>query len=297
MGARDSNDAARAAANKTSFSLYLQSLTGWRVPWASNSDLHRRRGAAIARGVSNSLSVYAQKARNAEIWDVEGRRYIDFASGIAVLNTGHAASAGDSRPAAAADAVHPCLLPGDALRELCRACASGSTRWRPADAEEVDPVFHRRRGHRERAQDCPLPHAAALAVIAFHGAFHGRTLATMTLTGKVAALQGRLRRAAAGCVPRAVSAAPTTASRRSSRWPRSSSCSRSDIEAARVAAILIEPVQGEGGFYVAPPEFLRSLRTPVRPRTASSSLRTRSSPGLRAPAACSPSNMPAWSPT
>ena len=56
---------------------------------ATNSDLQQRRQAAIPRGVANSLAVYAARASNAEIWDVEGRRYIDFAAGIAVLNTGH----------------------------------------------------------------------------------------------------------------------------------------------------------------------------------------------------------------
>ncbi len=56
---------------------------------SKNADLHKRRIAAIPRGVGNSLAVYAERAQNAELWDVEGRRYIDFASGIAVLNTGH----------------------------------------------------------------------------------------------------------------------------------------------------------------------------------------------------------------
>jgi len=55
----------------------------------TNADLAQRRAAAIPRGIGNALQVYADRARNAEIWDVEGRRYIDFASGIAVLNTGH----------------------------------------------------------------------------------------------------------------------------------------------------------------------------------------------------------------
>src|SRR6185437_4232152 len=55
----------------------------------SNSELHQRRQNAIPRGVSNSLAVYADRASNAELWDVEGKRYIDFASGISVLNTGH----------------------------------------------------------------------------------------------------------------------------------------------------------------------------------------------------------------
>src|SRR5579871_268634 len=57
---------------------------------STNADLQRRRTAAIARGVSNATGIYTQRARNAEMWDIEGRRYIDFASGIAVLNTGHA---------------------------------------------------------------------------------------------------------------------------------------------------------------------------------------------------------------
>ena len=55
----------------------------------TNADLNARRQKAVPRGVSNSLMVYAERASNAEIWDVEGRRYIDFASGISVLNTGH----------------------------------------------------------------------------------------------------------------------------------------------------------------------------------------------------------------
>ena len=54
----------------------------------TNEDLARRRAAAVPRGVGNMLQVYADRASNAELWDVEGRRLIDFASGIAVLNTG-----------------------------------------------------------------------------------------------------------------------------------------------------------------------------------------------------------------
>jgi 4-aminobutyrate aminotransferase/(S)-3-amino-2-methylpropionate transaminase len=56
---------------------------------STNSDLHQRRTNAVPRGVTNSLAVYADRGANAELWDVEGRRFIDFASGISVLNTGH----------------------------------------------------------------------------------------------------------------------------------------------------------------------------------------------------------------
>src|SRR5579859_4614941 len=56
---------------------------------SSNADLHQRRQNAVPRGVSNSLAIYADRGANAEVWDVEGKRYIDFGTGIAVLNTGH----------------------------------------------------------------------------------------------------------------------------------------------------------------------------------------------------------------
>ena len=82
---------------------------------SKNADLHKRRMAAIPRGVGNSLAVYAERAQNAELWDVEGRRYVDFASGIAVVNTGHRASAREGRDGRAAREVHARLFPGHAV--------------------------------------------------------------------------------------------------------------------------------------------------------------------------------------
>jgi 4-aminobutyrate aminotransferase-like enzyme len=55
----------------------------------SSTELHPRRAQAVARGVSNATAIYAKCAENAEIWDEDGRRYVDFAAGIAVVNTGH----------------------------------------------------------------------------------------------------------------------------------------------------------------------------------------------------------------
>ena len=178
-----------------------------------------------ARGVSNSLSVYAHHARNAELWDVEGRRYIDFASGISVLNTGHL----HPRVVAAVQqqmqqVTHACfqVTPYEsyvALAERLNALAPGTT------PKKIDPVFDRRRGGGKRAQDRALPHAPL-----------GRDRLQRCLPWphaghddpdrQGAAVQGRLRSDAAGRIPRAVPDAPTTASRRSSRWRRSSSCSR-----------------------------------------------------------------------
>jgi 4-aminobutyrate aminotransferase/(S)-3-amino-2-methylpropionate transaminase len=225
---------------------------------ASNTDLHRRRAAAVARGVANSLSIYAQRARNAEIWDVEGRRYIDFASGIAVLNTGHL----HPRVVAAVQAqlgqlTHTCfqVTPYEgyvALAERLNALAPGPTPKKSilfsTGAEAVENALKIARYHTRRS-----------AVIAFSGAFHGRTLATMTLTGKVQPYKSGF-----GVLLPEVFHVPFPSAYHGVTPQQSLAAIeqlfKADLDPSRVAALIIEPVQGEGGFYIAPPEFLRSLR-------------------------------------
>jgi 4-aminobutyrate aminotransferase/(S)-3-amino-2-methylpropionate transaminase len=225
---------------------------------ASNTDLHRRRGAAVARGVSNSTSIYVQRAQNAELWDVEGRRYIDFASGIAVLNTGHV----HPRVVAAmqqqlTQLTHTCfqVTPYEGYVALCErlnALAPGSTPKKSilfsTGAEAVENALKIARYHTKRS-----------GVIAFQGAFHGRTIATMSLTGKVGpykagfgAMLPEVFHVPFPCAYHGISSQQSIAA--------IEQLFKSDIEPGRVAAIIIEPVQGEGGFYIAPPEFLRSLR-------------------------------------
>jgi 4-aminobutyrate aminotransferase / (S)-3-amino-2-methylpropionate transaminase / 5-aminovalerate transaminase len=224
----------------------------------NNSDLHRRRGAAVARGIANSLSVYAQRAENAELWDVEGRRYIDFASGISVLNTGHR----HPRVVAAlqqqlGELTHACfqVTPYESYVALCErlnALAPGQTPKKSilfsTGAEAVENALKIARYHTRRS-----------AVIAFSGAFHGRTLATMTLTGKV-----QPYKAGFGPMLPDVFHVPFPCAYHGITAQQSLSAIeqlfKSDLDPARVAALIIEPVQGEGGFYIAPPEFLRSLR-------------------------------------
>jgi 4-aminobutyrate aminotransferase / (S)-3-amino-2-methylpropionate transaminase / 5-aminovalerate transaminase len=225
----------------------------------SNTDLHRRRGAAVARGVANSLSVYAQRAQNAELWDVEGRRYIDFASGISVLNTGHL----HPRVVAALqrqlkEFTHTCfqVTPYEGYVALCErlnALAPGPTPKKSilfsTGAEAIENALKIARYHTRRS-----------AVIAFGGAFHGRTLATMALTGKVAPYK-----AGFGPLLPDVYHVPFPCAYHGITPQQSLAAIeqlfKTDVEPSRVAAVLIEPVQGEGGFYIAPPEFLRSLRT------------------------------------
>jgi 4-aminobutyrate aminotransferase/(S)-3-amino-2-methylpropionate transaminase len=224
----------------------------------SNSDLHRRRAAAVARGVSNSTSIYAQRAQNAELWDVEGRRYIDFASGISVLNTGHV----HPRVVAAMQAqltqlTHTCfqVTPYEGYVALCERLNALA----PGSAPKKSILFTTGAEAIENALKIARYYTKRSGVIAFQGAFHGRTIATMSLTGKVApyktgfgAMLPEVFHVPFPCAYHGISPQQSLAA--------IEQLFKSDIEPTRVAAIIIEPVQGEGGFYIAPPEFLRSLR-------------------------------------
>ena len=81
----------------------------------TNAELLARRNAAVPRGVATATPVYAERAENAELWDVEGKRYVDFAGGIAVLNTGHRHPKVMAAVEEQIEAIHPHRLPGDGL--------------------------------------------------------------------------------------------------------------------------------------------------------------------------------------
>jgi 4-aminobutyrate aminotransferase/(S)-3-amino-2-methylpropionate transaminase len=224
----------------------------------TNEDLARRRAAAVPRGVGNLLQVYADRASNAELWDVEGRRLIDFASGIAVLNTGHlhpkvqaAVSAQLARFSHACFQVTPYesyVALAERLNGFMPAPGPHKTLFLTTGAEAVENAIKIARYHTQRS-----------AVIAFGGGFHGRTLACMSLTGKVqpykAGFGPLLPDVFHAPFPMPYHGVSTTQALASLEH-----LFKADIDPARVAAIIVEPVQGEGGFYIAPPEFLRALR-------------------------------------
>ena len=87
----------------------------------TNADLMTRRNAAVVRGIGHTTPLSASRALNAELWDVEGKRYVDFAGGIAVLNTGHCHPQDHGGGPRADGALHPYLLPGGDVRALYRA--------------------------------------------------------------------------------------------------------------------------------------------------------------------------------
>jgi 4-aminobutyrate aminotransferase/(S)-3-amino-2-methylpropionate transaminase len=223
----------------------------------SNSDWQRRKDQVFARGMGNLLPVFAERGENAEVWDVEGKRYIDFGSGIAVTNTGHS---------------HPEIVQAvkDQLDRFSHTCVMVTPYASAVELAErlVDAV--------------PIPNARAMfvstgaeavenavkiaraatgrpGVIAFSGGFHGRTNLCMGLTGKV--------------VPYKKGFGPFTPEIYHAPFPAEylgvtaeasldalDQLFKSDIQPDQVAAIIVEPVQGEGGFYPVPDGFLRSLR-------------------------------------
>ena len=224
----------------------------------TNADLVARRLAAIPRGVGMAYPVYADKAENAEIWDVEGRRYIDFAGGIAVVNTGHR----HPKVVAAVEAQlakfsHTCIQvtpyePYIALAEAVNARA-------PIDGPAKTIFFTTGAEAVENAVKIARAATGRPGIIAFTGAFHGRTMMTMALTGKVAPYKKKFGEMAGAVyhVPFPIEAHGVTVA---DTLKAIDYLFKADIDPELVAGILIEPVQGEGGFYPAPAELLRGLR-------------------------------------
>lgn len=224
----------------------------------SNAELQQRRIAAIPRGVANSLPNYAARASNSELWDVEGRRFIDFASGIAVLNVGHC----HPKVVAAVNAQLG-LLTHAAFQITPYAnyieVAEHLNKMAPGPTPKKSMLFSTGAEAVENAVKIARYHTRRAGVIAFSGAFHGRTLATMTLTGKV-----QPYKAGFGPLLPSVFHVPFPMAYHGVSSEQSLAAIehlfKADVDPAQVAALIIEPVQGEGGFYIAPPEFLRALR-------------------------------------
>lgn len=224
----------------------------------SNATVEQRRKSAIARGVGVQTQIFADRAENAEIWDVEGRRYIDFASGIAVLNTGHR---------------HPKVIKAvqDQLERFTHTChqvvpyenyvalAERLNALVPGKSEKKTIFVTTGAEALENAVKIARASTGRNAVVAFSGGFHGRTFMGMAMTGKVFPYK-----AGFGAMPGDVYHAPFPIDLHGVSEDDSIAALerlfKADVDPARVAAIVIEPVQGEGGFYVAPKSFMQRLR-------------------------------------
>ena len=224
----------------------------------SNASLLQRRTSAVPRGVGTAMPIFAAHALNAELWDVEGRRYIDFAAGIAVLNVGHC----HPRVLAAAHAqldqythtafqvaaYEPYIALAERLNELAPIQGPAKTILFSTGAEAVENAVKIARKATGRS-----------AVVAFSGGFHGRSFMAMALTGKTAPYKRGF-----GPMPGEVFHVPFPVAHQGIDVAHSlkalQQVFKADVAADEVAAIIIEPVQGEGGFHIAPPALLQALR-------------------------------------
>jgi 4-aminobutyrate aminotransferase len=224
---------------------------------SKSADLKARKAAAVPSGVGTK-GIYVAKAENSELWDVDGRHFIDFASGIGVVNTGHRHPKVMEAVARQAEAfAHTCfhVAPYESyvrLAERLNALAPGDapkkTVFLNSGAEAVENAIKIARYFTKRS-----------AVIAFSGGFHGRTLMAMALTGKVMPYKRGF-----GPFPAEIYHAEFPQSYRGITTAQAledlQRLFHGDVDPKSVAAIIIEPVQGEGGFNVAPFDFLRALR-------------------------------------
>ncbi len=225
---------------------------------ATSAELHERRTAAIARGIGHVTSIYAKRALNSEIWSEDGKRYIDFGAGIAVVNTGHQ----HPRITAAVEHQlksfsHVCfqVTPyesyvrlAERLNAIVPVSGPAKTMLVSTGAEAVENAVKVARAYTGRP-----------GIISFTGGFHGRTHMGMALTAKVVPYKKGFGPFPSDiyCVefPNAyhgVSAEQSLASLKS--------LFKHMADPSSIAGIIIEPVQGEGGFNIAPPEFLQALR-------------------------------------
>lgn len=224
----------------------------------TNHELLSRRNLAVARGISHATPISASRALGAEVWDVEGNRYIDFAGGIAVLNTGHC------HPKVLAAVrkqmecfTHTCFQV--LMYEPYIALAERLNNLVPIPGAVKSVLFTTGAEATENAVKMARAATGRSGVVAFAGGFHGRTALASALTGKV--------------VPYKKGLGPTLSDIWHVPFPTDqldvtveesikylNFIFKADIDPSQVAAIIIEPVQGEGGFHQAPHDLMRALR-------------------------------------
>src|SRR6266705_4504155 len=234
------------------------------IPGPKSRELLARRQEFVARGVASTMNVFAAKDNGAIIEDVDGNQYIDFAGGIGAMNIGHSRSEVTKAIAEqAAKFTHTCF--SVMMYEPYVALAERLVKLTPGEFPKKAIFFNSGAEAVENAVKIARWATGRPAVIVFDNAYHGRTLMTMTMTSKVKPYKYRF-----GPYAPEVYRAPYPYPYRMNMTPQQASefCIQerermfiAEIAPDQVAAIFVEPVQGEGGFMVAPPGFLRALKT------------------------------------
>ena len=228
-------------------------------------ELINQRKKVMAKGIISSVPTYIQGAKGSKIWDIEGKEYLDFSGGIAVMNVGHSHPKVISAIKKQAEKfTHTCFMvfPYESAvilaDKLCSVIPGNSEKaamFVNSGAEAVENAIKIARSYTKRQ-----------AVIAFDGAFHGRTLLTMSLTSKV-----KPYKLGFGPFAPEIYRMPYAYCYRcpfNLKYPRCGVyCANylekflmSNVDGESVAALIAEPVQGEGGFVVPPPEYFPKLK-------------------------------------
>src|SRR5579859_2088021 len=241
-----------------------ESNSHYDIPGAKSRELLARRNEFVARGVASTMNVFAAKADGAIVEDVDGNRYIDFAGGIGAMNIGHARPEVTQAIAEqAAKFTHTCF--SVMMYEPYIALAERVVDLVPGNFAKKAIFFNSGAEAVENAVKIARYATGRPGIITFDNGYHGRTLMTMTMTAKVKPYKYRF-----GPFAPEVYRAPFPYPYRMNMTPQEASeyCIAElermfvgEVAPDQVAAIVIEPVQGEGGFMVAPPGFLRALKT------------------------------------
>ena len=220
--------------------------------------LLRRREESVARGVATTHQLFVERGRGALLWDVDGRRYIDFIGGIGTLNVGHAHPAVVAAIAEQAERLtHTCFQV--AMYEPYVAVAEALNRRAPGPSRKKTLLLSTGAEATENAVKIAREFTRRPAVIAFQHGYHGRTLLALTMTGKNEPYKQHF-----GPFCSEIYHAPFPYEHRGLTTQRALHALEEIFEGTvtpdRVAAIIFEPVLGEGGFVPAPPDFVRELR-------------------------------------
>jgi 4-aminobutyrate aminotransferase/(S)-3-amino-2-methylpropionate transaminase len=232
------------------------------IPGPASRALMERRNATVARGVSTTLPVFITAAGGGVLLDADGNSLIDFGSGIAVASVGNAAAAVASRvQQQVAQFTHTCFMvtPYEGYVEVCEQL----DRHTPGDHDKRSALFNSGAEAVENAIKIARHHTGRQAVVAFDHAYHGRTNLTMALTAKNMPYKQGFGPFASE-IYRVPMAYPL-------RWPDGPQACKaealgviksqihSQVGEENVAAVILEPIQGEGGFIVPPPGFVAGL--------------------------------------
>ena len=228
------------------------------TPKLGADELNALRDRYVPRGVTTAHPLVAERALGAEIWDTEGRRYIDFVGGIGVMNVGHNHPHVMAAVREQLDRVTHTAFQV-VMYESYLKLAQRLSELAPGDGPKKAIFFSTGAEAVENAVKIARAATGREAVISFRGAFHGRTLLALTLTGSVQPYKQSF-----GPYAAEVYQTPFPYSYRG--WTTEAALAdldsllESEVGPKRVAAIVIEPVLGEGGFVPAPFEFMKCLR-------------------------------------